>query len=239
MSQVLDRPDAAGDSVDRGDYGKFDYRPVPVTAVVGCVLGVLSITAMLGLFGILLAMLGGIVSLMAAVIIRRSAGALGGMRLSMIGLLLSVVFFFSGSAYQVYAYKTEVPEGYERVSFTQQISKKGFVIEKDQQKVHPDVEALVGKKVFLKGFMYPTGQTAGLTTFLLLKDSGQCCFGGQPALTDMIGGVMEEGKTVDHYAGRVSVAGTFELNTNFSGADSLEPLYLLRGEFFSKARTQF
>ncbi|QDU41137.1 hypothetical protein Mal4_55020 [Maioricimonas rarisocia] len=239
MSQVLDRPDAADESVDRGEYGKFDYQPVPVVAVVGCILGVLSVTAMLGLFGILLALLGTVISLLALFQIRRAAGALGGVRLSTAGLVLSVGFFFSGTAYQVYAYQTEVPEGYDRVSFTQEIAKKGFVIENDQQQVHPDVKGLVGKKIFLKGFMYPTGQTADLPSFLLLKDSGQCCFGGQPALTDMIGVVMEEGKHVDYYAGRVSVAGTFELNTKFTGEDSLEPLYILRGEFFSKARTQF
>jgi hypothetical protein len=37
----------------------------------------------------------------------------------------------------------------------------------------------------------------------------------------------------------VSVAGTFEINTGYSGQGSLEPLYVLRTRVFSKSRTAF
>jgi hypothetical protein len=86
--------------------------------------------------------------------------------------------------------------------------------------------------------MYPTGRTEGLPGFLLLKDSGQCCFGGKPALQDMVGVRMAPGKEVDYFAGRVAVAGTFKLNENYQG-ENLEPIYILEAEHFARAKTSF
>lgn len=139
----------------------------------------------------------------------------------------------------VYNYHHEVPEGFERINFARQISQNAFIVNEGARDIHPDVKALVDKPIFLKGFMYPTGQDVGLTKFLLLKDSGQCCFGGQPALQDMVEVRMKEGLDVDYYAGRVSVAGTFKINPYYHGADPLEPLFLLEAEYFSKAKTAF
>jgi hypothetical protein len=89
--------------------------------------------------------------------------------------------------------------------------------------------------------MYPMRDTVGLDSFLLLKDSGECCFGGKPALQDMIGVVMEEGQTVDFSQGRVSVAGVFELNEEYDPmlGDSLQPIFMLRASFFEPSRTAY
>lgn len=226
------------------ETGQFDYRPVPVMAVVGCALGVLSVISLLGVTGIGIAALGLIISGISILRITLSQGALGGKRIALFGLAMSFVFLISGSATQAYFYRTEVPPGSQRVSFSADISKKGFVFEEGVSKVHPDVAALAGQDVFLKGFMYPTGQMSGLASFLLVKDSGTCCFGGQPALQDMIGVIMQPDdrgsqRTVDYYPGRVSVAGTFRLNDRYTGQNSLEPLYLLEGKVVSKSRTAF
>lgn len=217
---------------------QFEYRPVPVLAVVGCVLGVLSAMALLGVTGLAVAVLGTLISGYSLIRILASRGDLGGKRVATLGLGLSVLFLSSGAGWQRYQYLHEVPAGYARTSFSEDISRKGFVTVDGQMTVHPDLEKLVGKPVFLKGFMYPTGQMSGLDSFLLVKDSGTCCFGGNPALQDMIGVVMEPGKTVDFYQGRVSVAGVFELNTQYSGADK-EPIFLLKGQIVTKSRTAF
>ena len=50
---------------------------------------------------------------------------------------------------------------------------------------------------------------------------------------------MKEGMDANYYGGRVSVAGTFKINPAYTGADSLEPLFLLETEFFTKAKTAF
>lgn len=218
--------------------GQFEYRPVPVVAVVGCVLGVLSAMALLGVTGIVVAFLGLLISGFATLRIRAARGDLGGQRLALLGLGLSVVFLSSGVAWQRYQYLHEVPAGYARTSFTEDISRKAFVTIDGQTGVSPEVQQLVDKPVFLKGFMYPTNQMHGLDSFVLVKDSGTCCFGGEPAVQDMIGVVMEPGQTVDYYQGRVSVSGVFELNTHYTG-QKLEPIFLMKGQIVTKSKTAF
>jgi len=227
-----------GTGVD-STFGQFEYVPMPVIAPVAGVLGVCSLIAFLGLFGILLAGIGIVVGLLASWKVYRSHGDLSGMKPALSGLLLSLFSAVGGTALMVYNYQHEVPEGFQRVSFAQDISDNAFVVEDGVKDLHPDLKALVGQPIFVKGFMYPTGKEYGLTELLLLKDSGQCCFGRQPALQDMIGVRMKDGVDVDYYGGRVSVAGTFKINPEYRGQESLEPLFLLETEFFNKAKTAF
>lgn len=220
------------------DGQAFEYRPVPVLAVISMVLGLLSLMAFFGIVGMVVAVLGIIISAVSLLKIVRSQGTLGGRRLSTLGLACSMLFLGSGVAYQRHLYVNEVPSGFARTSFTNDISKKGFVTIDGQQRVHPDIEKLVKKPIFVKGFMYPTGQTEGLDSFLLVKDSGTCCFGGEPALTDMIGVVMQDKITVEYYQGRVSVAGEFELNPRYAGGKN-EPFFLMKGRIVEKSHTAF
>ena len=211
-SQAVELRESYVSDYQPADGQAFEYRPVPVLAVISMVLGVLSLMAFFGMVGMVVAAFGILISVISLLKIVRSQGELGGRRLAILGLACSMLFLGSGVAYQRHLYMNEVPAGFARTSFTNDISKKGFVTIDGQQRVHPDIEKLVGQTIFVKGFMYPTGQVEGLDSFLLVKDSGTCCFGGEPALTDMIGVVMQDAKTVDYYQGRVSVAGEFELN---------------------------
>ncbi len=237
MSQVAELPEPDVAESYEPEPMELQYRPVPVSAVVGCVLGVLSAIAFFGITGCVVAVLGILVSGYALFRILASRGDLGGRTTATVGFGLSAMFLGSGIAYQTYLYKTELPPGFQRVSFTHDISQKGLVNFEGQMAVHPDVAALMGKKLFLKGFMYPTGQESGLTSFVLVKDSGTCCFGGQPKLVDMIGVQMETGKSVEYYRGKVSVAGELELNTEYSGRNSLEPIFLMKGYDVRKSKT--
>ncbi len=217
-------------------YGQFDYVPMPVLAPVSAVLGICALLAYFGLFGILMAVIGTFVGLLACWKIGRSQGAFAGMKLAVVGFLLSVTSAVGGSARQVYLYQHEVPEGYERVSFSLEISKKAFVEEEGMKDVHPDVMALMDKPIFLKGFMYPTKQETGIVDFLLLKDNAQCCFGGQPELQDMISVQIPDG--VDYTPQRLAVAGRLKINPAFQGG-SLDALFLLEADHVSEAQTSF
>ena len=217
-------------------YGQFDYVPMPVVAPVSAVLGLTALLAYFGLFGVIMAFVGTLVSLFACWKIGRSKGAFAGMKFAIIGLLLSGTSAIGGTAHQFYLYEHEVPEGYERVSFTKDISKKAFIVEEGIQDVHPDVKALVGQPIFLKGYMYPTQKQSGITEFLLLKDSGDCCFGGQPALEDMINVLTPDG--VEYCPRRVAVAGKLKLNPNYQGGN-LEALFMFDADHFSEAQTSF
>jgi hypothetical protein len=171
--------------------------------------------------------------------IRKADGGLSGKPLALVGFLLSLAFFVSGSTLHAYTIATEVPEGYRRVNFAYDISKKGFVTKDGQQNFHPDVQALNNEKIFVKGYMYPTGQTEGLTDFLLVKDNQQCCFGGQPALTDMIYVQMEEGKMARYSTGLVAVAGVFHTQSSVKGPADLTPVYALDAVYCARAKSGF
>jgi hypothetical protein len=84
--------------------------------------------------------------------------------------------------------------------------------------------------------MWNRGKENGLTSFVLLKDNGKCCFGGDPAKWDMILVIMEPGETVDYIPGLVSVGGTLRANPN---AGLAAAVYTIEGTHFERARTSF
>ncbi|MCH7685581.1 MAG: hypothetical protein IH899_02685 [Planctomycetes bacterium] len=174
-------------------------------------------------------------SIICLLAIRRANGELGGKTITKIGLGLSVLCFSTGLISHIYNYTTEVPEGFQRVHFPSEISQKGFVFENGTRKLHPDVAKLDGKKVFLKGFMWNTNMTTGLDKFLMLKDNGQCCFGGNPKQTDMIW-IEMQGKKVDMHDVMVAVAGVLRCNPN---APNGTAVYMLEASMLEPARTSY
>ncbi len=68
---------------------------------------------------------------------------------------------------------------------------------------------LDGKKIYIKGYMYPVRQTHSLTRFVICRDNGTCCFGGQPKLNDMVEVKVKSGLSVDHTSSIRGIGGTF------------------------------
>jgi hypothetical protein len=226
------------DQHHRSPDEEFMYRPVSSMAVCSLVLGLLSL---LGIFlwmvipvGLLAVLLGGI----AILSIRRLKGEYTGTGVAITGILFGTVTMAAGTAVQVHAFRNEVPPGYTRVSFNKDISAKEFVTDRHGDKPHPDVEALVGKRLFFKGFVYPTDQMEGLTSFLLLKDSKECCFGGKPDVKDKVACILQNGKTVNYTPGRVSVSGTFRINPKYNHQES-ESLYILETDIVTSSKSDF
>jgi hypothetical protein len=69
---------------------------------------------------------------------------------------------------------------------------------------------LDGKRVFLKGYMFPTDGRP-VSEFTLCRDSGECCFGGQPSPWDMVRVVMKDPPRAQHTTWRRKVAGVFKV----------------------------
>ncbi|MCA9051241.1 MAG: hypothetical protein KDA89_21035, partial [Planctomycetaceae bacterium] len=133
-------------------------------------------------------------------------------------------------------YRTECPEGYLRVNFPNEISKREFIYMGNARRLHPEVAPLIGQKVFLKGFMWQTQASEGLRQFVFLKDNGECCFGGSPKPYDMMVVQMANNATTKAYTGMVSVGGVLNANV---GAGEGEPVYTVDADFVEESRTRF
>jgi hypothetical protein len=236
MSSAIAEPEPRAFERTRQEAGTFDYKPMSMVAVVSFVLAILSAAICTIWFALILPAFNVVLAAIALLRIRGSRGELGGKKLAVWALALSVLALAGGIGFQVYLFQSEIPKDYQRLSFTRDISEKGKIVMNGRNMLHPDLAALDGKRIFLKGFMYPEKQTTGITNFLLVRDSGVCCFGGKPPLSDMIGVSLLGSKTANFYSGRVSVAGTFRLNREYRGASELEPIFLLDG--ISVARSQ-
>lgn len=225
-------------STENNELGnQFDYRPVPPLAAITAVLGVISLLALITEFALPFALIGVVLGILAKRQISRSDGAYSGIWLVRGGLVLCALCLCGGSVFHAYVYATEVPEGYVRVSFVRDISKKGFSTIDGRQDFHPDVKALDGKKLFLKGYMYPDGRTEGLRQFILCRDSGECCFGGKPELTDMIFINIPDGvPPATFFDGLVSVAGAFRVAPDLRRAGELKPAYRIDASLCEAAR---
>lgn len=215
----------------------FNYVPLSPWAVVAIVLSLLGLTAFLGLFGIAVAAAGVVVSVAAVVRIRGERGLVRGMAPALIGLLLSLMGVGGGIASQVYHYRTEVPEGYIRVNFPNDISAHQFAMYRGgQRRLKPEVAELVDKQIFIKGFMWQTQQDTGLENFVFLKDNGECCFGGSPQPYDMMEVIMQDGQTADGHTGLLAVAGVLRADVT-AGED--DAVYTLEAHLVEPARTRF
>ena len=115
--------------------------------------------------------------------IRRNNFELTGEKVAKAGVALSAVCFVVGGSWAAFVYMTEVPEGYERISFYTLDSEgatAGSPISEDAAKYH-------GKSVFIKGYVHPGVNGLGnISRFVLVGDLSACCFGGQPKPWDMV-----------------------------------------------------
>jgi hypothetical protein len=234
------REDARGDhsrplpvSVDLEPY-ELDYQPMPLSAPVALFLGIAAFSGLMGLFGLALAAVGILVSIGSYLQIRASQGRLSGTKMAVGGGVLSILFLGAGSYLMISDYKNELPPGYQRVNFPKEIAEKGFVVQDGHMDLHPDVKPLVDQPLFLKGYMWQQGTYE--SSFVLLKDNGKCCFGGNPAPNDMIYVRLEENQTFRPMTGLVSVAGVFRANPN---APLGEPVYVMDAKLVEQAKTVF
>lgn len=233
MSQTVSEFRDIAESQDRANdpFSEFEYRPVPPLAPITMFLGICGIAGLAGIPALSISFAGVITGLLCLWQIRRAEGALGGKLVARLGLALSVLFLVGGSGLHAYTYVTEVPEGYERVSFNW-LAKQPQKFTQEGVEVTPEVANLDGQPIFIKGYMYPTRQQTGMTEFVLVKDTGQCCFGGNPKLTDMIVVKFHDGMTVNHKEQiLVSVAGTFHAGA-VTQSGELTAVYTIDGTHF-------
>ncbi|MGI9516243.1 MAG: DUF3299 domain-containing protein [Pirellulaceae bacterium] len=209
MDKELDKPDS--------DELEIHYRSLSKAAVGGTIFAFLGLGYLLATPLILLPVIGLGLSWIGVTNVRRFPEELVGRKLAKIGLVLSILLLAGGTAWHTYVYMTEVPEGYERISFRMLKPDR-----KSQLPYSPNAEELDGTKVFLKGYVRPGTHRTNLRDFILVGDFGSCCFGGNPEITDVVA-ISIQGEERVNYSLRVrKIAGTFRLNRRAAPTDEKE-----------------
>jgi len=183
------------------------YQSVSRYAIFSLVMGIMSLLGLLipalTVFGLIAAALG----LMGLASIRRYPTELTGKAISVIGMSVGILLFCSGISLHTYIYLTEVPEGYTRISYVDLQPERGSRLPVSKRALE-----LNGKKVFIKGYVHPGVDGQGfIENFVLVRDMGICCFGGQPELTDMIEVTLTGKDRIKYNTRRRKLAGTLKV----------------------------
>jgi hypothetical protein len=150
-----------------------------------------------------------------------------------VGLVLSLVFFIGGVSYGGYVYATEVPDGYTRISFNEM--KPDEIQERGGVAVPPEIAALNGKKVFIKGYIRPGSATSrtNIDRFLLVRDNNQCCFGDLSKVKyfDQMVVQITSGDRVNDDLRVLRMGGILEVHPENLSPESQSPVFSLKADY--------
>jgi hypothetical protein len=158
------------------------YRALGGATIAAAVLALLSPLALLDWWLLVVPVLGTVLGVVALRDIAARPEDLTGRPLALAAIVLSAACFVGGIVRLSMVYAAELPAGHERLNYTSLQPLDG-----DPPDAVPDsARAMDGHNVLLKGYMYPGKQQQGITQFLLVRDQGDCCFGGNPKITDRV-----------------------------------------------------
>ena len=165
--------------------------------------------------------------------IRREPELFTGRPLALLGAVLSGVMLVTGISLGSYEYITEVPEGYQRISFS--AMKPDEIQERGGVKVPPEIAALDGKKVFIKGYIRPDSISVskGIDRFLLVRDNNQCCFGDMSTVKyyDQIDVDMVGSQRLDYDQGVFKIGGVLHITPENLAAAPMKPVFMLKADY--------
>lgn len=215
MSQLESRPPTSND-----DY--LQYRSVSLSAVATLIFAVISIPALLLPGLLVLPFIGAMMGAFSFLKIRRRQDEFVGFAWAKYGLLACVVIFVAGASRASYEYATEVPEGYDRISFRDLKPDENY----PQLPIPPSAMELDGQRVFVKGYVHPgVDRRTGIRQFILVPDMKTCCFGGQPKLTDMIEVTIVTDARIDYSYSQRKLGGTLYVSPYKKRVEGLDGVY--------------
>ena len=187
---------------------ELSYRAVSRPAIISLVLALVSLAGLMFPALLALAAVGLILAIVGLVSIRRYPQELSGAGAAVAGIVLCSLVLIGGTTMHTIIYLTEVPEGYERISFSE--------LEPDKSSGLPfsrRAADLNKQDVFIKGYIHPGVTGLGpVDSFVLVEDMGTCCFGGQPKLEDMIEVRLVDGKQAQYSTRKRKLAGVFKVS---------------------------
>ena len=147
---------------------------------------------------------------------------------------MSVVFLIAGVGYGGYVYATEVPDGYDADFF--QRHEAGRAARARRRRRAPEIAAMDGKKIFIKGYIRPDSvtQPSGIKEFLLVRDNNQCCFGDISEIKyyDQMAVDMTGSLSVDFRDGAVyRLGGILKVEPQNVNRGPLAPVFSLKADY--------
>ena len=192
---------------DVGPESEGDYRAISGVAIAAAALALASPLAFFDWWRAVVPVLGLVLGSVALRDIARRPTALTGRPLALVAMLVSAVALGGGLVRLATIYAEELPEGFARLSYAALQPLPG-----DPANAVPETAlAADGRDVLLKGYMYPGKQTSGIRQFLLVRDQGDCCFGGNPKITDRVLVTLAEPAGVEFTPRLVKIAGRFSV----------------------------
>jgi len=160
------------------------YRSVSKSAVIAVAVSMVSLLAVLDFsLGWFLPATGIVLGLIAIRVTTRFEEHVSGKRLALAGFALNTTILVVGGTLFTIEYLTEVPDGYQRISFYT-LDAEGV---STANPISQEIYALKDNKVFIKGYIHPGVNGLGrIQRFVLVGDLKTCCFGGQPKPWDMV-----------------------------------------------------
>jgi hypothetical protein len=184
-----------------------DYRSLSGTAVAAAAFAVLAPVAFFDWWLLLVPVVGAVLGFVALRDIARRPTALTGRGPALGAAVVSTLCFAGAMAWLSVVYARELPVGHERLSYADLQPPPG-----DPPDAIPDTAvAFQGRDVLLKGYMYPGTKTSGIAQFLLVRDQGDCCFGGNPKITDRVLVQMADPGGIDFSPRLRKLAGRFRI----------------------------
>ncbi|MFN7844261.1 MAG: hypothetical protein ACK5N9_21285, partial [Pirellula sp.] len=115
MSTLIEEP--AIDKASSAEGEDFDYKALSRAAVISVIFGLIGFMAWESPYLIVLPLLAVVLALSGLSAIRRFQEELTGKNIALAGLSLGSIMMVVAPVKHTYVYLTEVPDGYERVSF--------------------------------------------------------------------------------------------------------------------------
>lgn len=228
-------------SADVGEAEKFEYRAFSTSAIASIIFGAMSQFMMLAgrdslEYALLLSpipILGLVLGFYALAKIRAMPDQLVGKKAAIGGIVLSFIGLAGGLSVASYVHATEVPEGALRTSFQEfrpdeRDERAGIPIPKE-------VQALDGKRVFIKGYFRQDSSpvSRNVKRFLLVRDNNQCCFGDMSSVKyyDQVAVNLADKLTTDYSTRLFRVAGTLRIEPQNLMPGSQRPVYYLEADY--------
>lgn len=189
------------------------YRSLSTLAVTSVVFGGLSLLIAFDWSLAAVPIVGIILGIFAICRIRARSDQLTGEGLAKIGIGLSVALGALGYGWLAMTLAAEVPHGYIAVAYSDLQPDP----DKPEQQIPPKARELEGKKVFVKGYMYPGRQHFGLKKFIMSRDNGFCKFcTPDPRPTDLIEVTLAGGMETKYTRKLIRLGGKFAVDQDGS-----------------------